>query len=428
MCLKVYRDLFCGSVNHLSGEPFRGDTIYRKSYYGVSKDELLKCRPKANKPNAEIARAEGKMPSETIFTLSYQPNKINRRKPFIPKTRCHKSSEPLESLTTHMHDFVPKKLSCRPQKIIQMGNIERARDKFSGDTVNRLSYCDPIGAERVVSLRPKIDYCPPSEPMDNRTIQRLSYLPTKLPPRENFPWMKKDKHIPDSGPMAKDTIYRKSYFANPNFRPPKPIKPQDGNALFNLKSEPFNPSSIYQLSYYPEKIEKVQPIVPKPELEMERKKFEGSTIHSLSYIAHSVDARRRPIVPSQRKIQSNDPMEHITTQKRDFVPKFVPKVQPFRPKKSEMCLKTEYAPIDGWTINKLSFQQPPVDFWQKAPTPWVRPESSINCLKGKIAKDTIHSLSYQAPGQIVDSDDCCHCPKPLISSCSEEDDYPKAEV
>ncbi|XP_055676832.1 stabilizer of axonemal microtubules 2 [Lutzomyia longipalpis] len=434
--------------SHLSEAPFCGDTIYQKSYYGVSRADLQGCRLTFTKPRGQIGRAEGKFCGDSVFTMSYQPHRLPcRRRAFVPKQRSMTSNAPFCGLTTHMHDFVPKRVVCRAQKVVHGGTLRPPQGKFAGDTINRLSYSEPQGAERVTSLKPKIDYCPPTDPMDSRTVHRLSYQPTQLPQKEFYLWMRKDKHTPSTGPMEKDTIYRKSYFANTNFRPPKPIKPPPGEGIFHTGGK-FNPNSVYKMSYCPQRIFRVPPILPKKSEMMDGllgKRFDGNTVQKLSYSDPLVDARRQPLKPIQRRMLSNDPMEDTTTHMRDFLPpRFASREAPFRPKSSELSVKNIHgalsadtvqrlsymppdmvdferaksckppmkefrsnAPFDGRTINKLSFQPPPGDFQRGVAT--LGKKETLKPCPGKMAGDTIQSLSYAAPGQLIDDDSCCCC-------------------
>ncbi|XP_059621666.1 uncharacterized protein LOC132265153 [Phlebotomus argentipes] len=448
-------------ASHLSTKPFAGETVYQKSFNGVSGQEMLRYRRKAMTQSGEIHKAEGTMPHDTIFTLSYQPNIVIRRTPILPKNRTHISNEPLESLTTHMHDFLPKYMANRSGKIIHEDNLKTLPGKFSGDTVNRLSYSVPIGVTKVKCLKPKIDYQMPTESLDDKTVYKLSYGPTQMPLKEFYPWMRKERAIVVNTPMARETVYRKSYIPNSGYQPSKPIIPAQGGQLFHI-AEKFKPNSIYQLSYSINKIDRVLPIVPKGEIELtQTKKFEDNTIHKLSYLPPVIDARRQSLRPVLYSVTNSERMESVTTHMRDFIPKTTNKILPLKPKKSEMCIKDidvgelstatiqnlsymapnmaefqpaksckpiskEYRsgePFDGRTVNKLSFLPPPTGFHTKT-IPCIKKESTQQS-SAKMSKDTIHKLSFLPPGQIND-DTCCSCKNPILSC--DQDEYPKAAI
>ncbi|GAB0099237.1 hypothetical protein DMENIID0001_150870 [Sergentomyia squamirostris] len=446
--------------NHLSGEPFRGDTIYRKSYYGVSGDRLIQCRPEVvRRPTGEIMTKmdDAAMPRETVFTMSYKPHQgVIQQRAILPKAHKYTSGGPFEGVTTHKHDYVTKKVLAQAEKIVQAENVERPRGKLSEDTVNRLSYTIPVGASRTMSFKPKILYQPPSEAFDANTIHRLSYQPTPLQAREILPWARKDKYSPPLTPMERDTVYRMSYLDNPHFRPPKPIKPSMGKKILDV-GETFNSDTIYRMSFQPSKIVRVPPIVHRPELSVLSGIFEKDTIHRLSYLHPDVDARRQSMRPQERKMINSAPMESLTTHLKSFVLHPLVRQPPYKPKSSELSLSDSHeslekdtihklsylppnmenfqparsykpelqefrseAPFDGRTVNKLSFLPPPAGL-SREPIPWAKKDIYVRPTE-KMEDNTIHRMSYQPPGQrIFDGTYCC-CTCPIESS----EEYPKA--
>lgn len=70
-------------------------------------------------------------------------------------------------------------------------------------------YPDPCAVDPSLSYRPTRTYRPPEVPVEDSTIQKLSYPQWPIGPKEDMPWARKAPFCCPSLPMEKSTTYSK---------------------------------------------------------------------------------------------------------------------------------------------------------------------------------------------------------------------------
>lgn len=186
------------------------------------------------------------------------------------------------------------------------------------------------------------------------------------------------------------------------------------------------------------------PIRPLGSLRTHPASLSKDTVTKLSFPVYCNVERRLPIKPNAPSLLGEGPMQTLTTQRHDFVPKVTVMLQPVRP--IEHFPKAT-APIEKQTTQKLSFMAPcgfdravsckPVTVYEppkipmekdtmhrlsfmpvcpvpKDPMPWAE--------KGRYLKPTVQMekcttqrLSYLPPGCYME-DSCCCCDIGCIDS------------
>ncbi|KAG4070550.1 hypothetical protein HA402_001216 [Bradysia odoriphaga] len=81
---------------------------------------------------------------------------------------------------------------------------------LSNQTTSKLSFQDPCGFQPRMSFKPMSVPPPFNFPIGAATTNSLSYLPTVLPAKEQYPWAMR-RYVPSKLQMARDTIYKMSY-------------------------------------------------------------------------------------------------------------------------------------------------------------------------------------------------------------------------
>jgi hypothetical protein len=123
-------------------------------------------------------------------------------------------------------------------------------------------------------------------------------------------------------PMATETIYRKSF------------ENVDSNTAACCRMPPYTPNGFLKVPKGP---------------------FEKETITKMSFQPFCGVERVKPIYPQSRSLLGKGPMQGLTTQKHDFVPKFQFKRSKIIPRDS---ISKSCGSIEKRTIQKLSFMPP----------------------------------------------------------------------
>ncbi|XP_070493587.1 uncharacterized protein [Chironomus tepperi] len=263
---------------------------------------------------------------------------------------------------------------------------------------------------------------------DNKVCEQLSSL---------FEQISTDDHEPKLCPCPKkcrmpmcSPFFKRKYIQPPRQTSCKPI------ICYEKPLQTFANETIYKKSF-----ECIDPntaaccrlpiIRPKGFLKSPDGPLEKETITKLSFPSYCVLERTKPIIPKSASFLSSGPMQEMTTQKHDFVPKFqfrrlkiLPKdniIKPcgciekettqrlsFMPNcingkresfKPILVYKKSEIPMEFQTTQKLSFMP-------NCPTgreefPWAK-KAKYQPPSIEFAKDTITKLSYLAPGCFVD--------------------------
>ncbi|KAG5680092.1 hypothetical protein PVAND_009618 [Polypedilum vanderplanki] len=270
-------------------------------------------------------------------------------------------------------------------------------------------------------LMPKENYCEPSINICATTnrirtpCKRGRYI--QPPRRQSFKPSAcyKRPEIPMSG----DTIYRRSYegvdaCTAACCRAP-PVRP---NGLLRTPCAKFDGETITQLSFQPYcRIERVRPIVPQPRSLLGKGPIQGLTTQKHDYVP-KFQYKRMRFSPRDNLRRINGCFEKETIHRLSFLPPCVnSKVQSFKPlnfyKKPEL-------PMDCETVQKLSYT--PVCPSPREDMPWAR-KARYQAPTIPFANDTITRLSYQAPGCFIDDNECCY-----ETNCNEGNfcDVPRA--
>lgn len=429
--------------------PMETNTIYKCSYVGnANVQRTLPIRVENT-----IQPFQGRMDSNTIQKLSFQPHcDVRRPEPIIPPTNTQRFTGPFYDITSQKHDFVPKCYSKR-EPLRGTDGIMKICAPLEKCTVNKLSYMpyDICSNPPPKPLIQRASFIPPNGPGESCTVQKLSYLPVPLPPKENLPWA---KHVrvepPHCGPMC--TTYKLSFIPNCNVQKLSACVPEQAIKIFG--SEMPDKNTVYKLSYLNTCGAKPDLILPRPGIQISTGAMEKCTVYKLSYLPQSCSERAKPIKPRGNVCRSNAPIQDITTQKHDFVPKPNCRRPVIIPPTS---LATPSCPMEKCTINKLSYlpqtlgvkctpilprpglcridapmskcttyklSYMPVPLPPKEPLPWARQTSCFRS-DAPIPKCTIQKLSYGAPGRFMQRKGNCSCFNKNSMPASQ---YPKAAV
>lgn len=418
---------------HRPEQPIESGTIYRKSYLPVDAD-----RPDLIIPQNNLGLSNARFAKDTIHKMSY-PGWYNNtpRSLIIPCRHDLLGKGPLSNVTTQRHDYVPKEVD-KAIPIRPINNLFVADSPLSDLTTHRMSYLPNEGCKRdLIIPRESMDW--PSGPLESTTIHKMSYQPVKMPEKEFLPWAQKKPYTAPCEKMDAETIYRKSYLPSGGERAQLIVPKTNKNILGDGRT--FDDNTIYHLSYLgTEGAHRPDLIIPPNNIYLSQQKMDGNTVHKMSYQANALHNPPAPFRPCSHDLLGKGPISQVTTNRHDYVPKYVDRVDPIRPERqifmsnaplSDLTTnRMSYLPNGGVemvakilpknnieratgrmennTIHKMSYQ--PVPTMEKMATPWA--DKMKYCPPtDRFADDTVYRMSYDAPGEWLDGGDgACQCP------------------
>lgn len=190
-----------------SGTCFENCTIYRKSYQPNPCPQI----PQPIIPSNNLGLCKEKMACDTINRMSYRPNcGFRPPPPLIPCTHQLLGDGPMTEITTTRHDYVPKPI-IKVQPIIPASTMCGSQEPLSNKTINRLSYIPNCNYEVPKPIRPMNNLDRADGKIESCTIQKLSYQPVGPVPKCDMPWAMKKAYEAPCSKMACETIYNMSY-------------------------------------------------------------------------------------------------------------------------------------------------------------------------------------------------------------------------
>ncbi|VDL16227.1 unnamed protein product [Hymenolepis diminuta] len=232
-------------------------------------------------PPPERRKVSAYKPSDAPFNglstsrADYVPKGNCKRPSLKPSQKLTQSDQPLDSATNYRTDFVQHPLE--PRECSKKEYQVKTLAPFDGLTTNRTDYtpkdiCIPR------SLKPTDTLIRSNEPLSGDTTNRVDYIPHKLQPQQKHrPY--DEYRVPDV-PMEKGTTYKLDYPVLPICRPEPVTHPE-----------------------YPK--------CPTP--------FDGKTMYNTDY--KTWDVRRQIVKPIRTYTPPNVPMETLSTNMADYVPK-----------------------------------------------------------------------------------------------------------
>lgn len=361
-------------------------TIYKRSFLGIDPCEAKQARMEPIKAPNSFQPFHGRMDTNTVQKLSYVPHCGARPADLIkPPKQSIQFCGPQATITTQKHDFVPKPFCLRQPIIPQSEGILKSCAPLDSCTINRLSYQPNNCSKPPLPIRQENSIQRPYGPAATCTVQKLSYLPIELPRKEELPWARKERICPPPF-QSLGTTYGLSYMPNCNPQREQPIYPTHNMKMFD---GPAPNCTVYKLSYTCSNGKRESPIYPKPQIQLPSGPAANCTVYKLSYASNCGMDVTKPIKPSDNYRKSSAPIQKITTQKHDYVPKPVCKRNLIVPK--SLILKSNAA-MDNCTINKLSYL--PVDVCNNPPPHPIKPCNLMDKITGPASNCTTYKLSY----------------------------------
>jgi hypothetical protein len=166
-----------------------------------------------------------------------------------------------------------------------VGNkIERSCGPLEQQTIQKLSFDCPDYSkfEPAQTCRPVASYQKPTEPMEMRTTQKLSYTPVFPLPKEILPWAVRPKYLKPDVRMECGTTYTHSFLANcEDFRSAK-VMPTCNPQLITT-SRYFDANTVYKNSFLPGSSKRPDAIRPRAQLQLpDCYKQDGDTVYKVN--------------------------------------------------------------------------------------------------------------------------------------------------
>lgn len=218
----VYRNSYLDHGDITKVESYKKIVPYLKpsskmevvSTYGNSfqKGEMIKSVLSKRAPD-NINVGEGQFYGDTIYRQAYQ--KHTDATPailFRPLPNRRPSKDPMQDLTTHKHDYVPKLIE-KVNAFVPPKGFEASDEPFTDKTTNRLSYrlFNPSETLRVEPCRFKDELVAQSGAFETQTVHKLSYKPCVLGGPVDKPWAERRKYSIPELRMNCNTVYGGSF-------------------------------------------------------------------------------------------------------------------------------------------------------------------------------------------------------------------------
>lgn len=178
---------------------------------------------------------------------------------------------------------------------------------------------------------------------------------------------------------------------------PEVVKSCKPNTVYQRSCAPVACDTVYKTSYHPVPTSianncRLAPVLPICNIRVDASvRMDDETVTGLSYPGHPGFCREKPIKPCTRQLFATGPLQDLTTQKHDYVPKCTQRRALIIPKPMMHCTQL---PLECETIHKLSFPNP----CNAIPTVSCKPSICYQkpCLP--VECDTTHKLSFQPVG------------------------------
>ncbi|XP_022905149.1 stabilizer of axonemal microtubules 1 [Onthophagus taurus] len=193
--------------------------------------------------------------------------------------------------------------------------------------------------------------------------------------------------------------------------------------------------TTYNRSYLPSETERSSQFHPSNNLCVGEGRMSDNTTHNMSFQGHTNVLPPCPIVPCEHNFQGEGPMQDITTQKHDYVPKPFSKTGKFSPTNNifssdcplsdKTTNRLSYMPVKGdrvakfiptnalelptgrmsaCTVNRMSFL--PWEQQEKIDMPWAKKPKFVPPTM-RMEGCTVQKMSFGPPGEYVEcSEDC----------------------
>lgn len=237
----------------------------------------------------------------------------------------------------------------------------------------------------------------------------MEIIPVQPPPKRNLGGNCMSRHI-RNGPRGKELCAKSLLLPSeqPAVCPPRTCpkcrpKPKCVRSLYVQPPRPKNfapiktycrptekleDSTIYRQSYMPVESERPNIIIPPNNIGLSRAKFAKDTVQKMSYPGWYNQDRPTQILPCNHDLLGKGPLADETTNRHDYVPKYVDKAEPFHPQNN---LGLSDCPFATKTVQKMSYM--PVDCIERREP--LKTKGSIEWPTGKMDGNTIQKMSYQ---------------------------------
>ncbi|XP_034939771.1 uncharacterized protein [Chelonus insularis] len=162
-------------------------------------------------PDGNIRLSDKKMADETTSKLSYRPVFVQKRQLIRPMYKSRLMAEgSMQSTTTNRIDFQPK-MREKPEIVIPSDNIRNSNKPFDGVTTSAMAYMNHGPFLPPQSFKPTREYHKSPSKLEDETVNKLSYKPWGVKPREDYSWARKASYQPPKEPMIGDSTYHSSF-------------------------------------------------------------------------------------------------------------------------------------------------------------------------------------------------------------------------
>ncbi|GBP50105.1 Stabilizer of axonemal microtubules 1 [Eumeta japonica] len=187
--------------------PVENCTTYKLSYLPSGCGDT-RCPP--IRPDQSLVVSCEPLQDATIHKLSFQPNPVCVTQPTRPRNHDMWGNGPMSVVTTQRHDFVPKPIDLR-DSFRPSPKFHCVEAPLDNRTINRLSYLNPGRVPRPAACKPLHFYEKSNAPIECTTIQKMSYQPVQPKPLVAPPWASKGQYVPPTCRLEDSTIYKGSY-------------------------------------------------------------------------------------------------------------------------------------------------------------------------------------------------------------------------
>lgn len=192
--------------------------------------------------------------------------------------------------------------------------------------------------------------------MDVITTQKLSFLPIAPTPRVKPEWALRSSFSMPTIPIEKLTTYKQSFMSTEKTHRRQMCMPLNNDKLITT-CRSFEDDTVYKRSYPPAAdYSRTLPIRPMVNVDYKTNlNMDPNSMYKMSYQGHFDISRQQPIIPCQRSMLGEGPMQDLTTNKHDFVDKPFSRRAMINPRNQ---MVSSGCPLERITTNRLSYMMP----------------------------------------------------------------------
>ena len=267
--------------------------------------------PPVPRPPVVFKKTEGTIEGESEYKKEFRPKTSEPAKPILPVlNRIRSTSEPFQTVTTQMTDFIPQKIPPR-EYYGERRIYEPPKEVFNGCSTLKDDYRGLPLVEPTKSMKPSQNAKVSHDKFDGTTCHKENYRPFNLPERFIKP---KQVHCPPTEPFEGVSTFVAEFPVHKDIKPTASYKPP---VIAKRSEGQFDSVTISRQSYrkwdLPPRFSRPPTIYEPP-----KEKFEGNSLFTTDFIHPGPPEQTTNYKPKAEAIKHEVPMDSDTINRLDY--------------------------------------------------------------------------------------------------------------